>query len=171
MRRKGIAAHEPPDHKGDSVIWLTPPNILSQLGMFTLDPCAAPSPRPWPTALRHIELPEDGLTATWSGRVWLNPPYDETTHQWMQRMAHHQNGTALTFARTETELWQKWIFPFCKALLFISGRLWFRYPNGTKGPYSAGAPSVLIAYSDFDVKILKTCGIAGGFCIPEKRHQ
>jgi len=47
--------------------WLTPPAILHALGDFDLDPCAAPSPRPWPTAARHIELPEDGLTANWGG--------------------------------------------------------------------------------------------------------
>jgi hypothetical protein len=55
-------------------IWLTPREIVTPLGPFELDPCAAPSPRPWPTAVRHIELPECGLTAKWEGRVWLNPP-------------------------------------------------------------------------------------------------
>jgi hypothetical protein len=57
-------------HNAQTVIWLTPKFILDALGPFDLDPCAAPSPRPWPTALNHIELPEDGLKASWSGLVW-----------------------------------------------------------------------------------------------------
>lgn len=43
--------------------WLTPPSILTALDPFDLDPCAAPEPRPWPTADRHITRSEDGLTA------------------------------------------------------------------------------------------------------------
>jgi hypothetical protein len=49
-------------------IWLTPPDLLRRLGSFDLDPCAAPPPRPWPTAARHIALPDDGLSAVWA--VW-----------------------------------------------------------------------------------------------------
>ena len=63
----------------ESHVWLTPPAIIEPLGPFDLDPCAAPSPRPWPTAARHIELPEDGLTAEWHGRVWCNPPFGTQT--------------------------------------------------------------------------------------------
>src|SRR5579859_729831 len=66
--------------------WLTPPEIIQALGLFDLDPCAAPSPRPWPTASRHIELPEDGLAAKWHGRVWCNPPFGAHTAAWLARM-------------------------------------------------------------------------------------
>src|SRR5437867_202275 len=58
-------------------VWLTPPHILAALGPFDLDPCAAPEPRPWPTAERHIALPDDGLAADWdtwrtqSGQICL----------------------------------------------------------------------------------------------------
>jgi hypothetical protein len=101
VKGKGIGGHTAPN-KGEFIIWLTPPSILQFLGRFDLDPCAAPSPRPWPTATQHIELPEDGLSLPWAGRVWLNPPYDETLDKWMERMAAHKSGIALTFARTET---------------------------------------------------------------------
>ena len=62
---KGMASHE--RGADSSTIWLTPPKLLAFLGEFDLDPCAAPSPRPWPTAKRHIELPDDGLAAEWGG--------------------------------------------------------------------------------------------------------
>lgn len=54
---------------GNSQTWLTPKWILEPLGAFDLDPCAAPSPRPWDTAANHIELPTDGLASGWAGRV------------------------------------------------------------------------------------------------------
>lgn len=66
MRKGGIGSHTKPN-QGDTNTWLTPEYIIKALGPFDLDPCAAPSPRPWPTAKFHIELPEDGLAASWSG--------------------------------------------------------------------------------------------------------
>ena len=97
-----MGSHQSP--RSQTCVWLTPPDIISKLGPFDLDPCAAPEPRPWSTALHHIALPEDGLTAEWRGNVWLNPPYGPPTviTPWMQRLAKHGNGIALVFARTET---------------------------------------------------------------------
>jgi hypothetical protein len=136
---------------------------LWALGDFDLDPCAAPNPRPWPTALQHIALPDDGLLLPWKGRVWLNPPYGADIALWMRRMAAHRIGTALTFARTETEWWKLYVWPIAIALLFIYGRLNFCYPDGSMSPYNAGGPSVLIAYSANDADHLWMSGIQGAF--------
>lgn len=159
---QGIGGHTLPN-RGEHIVWLTPKAIISALGTFDLDPCAAPSPRPWPTALQHIELPEDGLKADWNGRVWLNPPYDERLGKWMQRMAAHRIGIALTFARTETAIWQTWIWPYAQAILFISGRLYFCLPDGSTAGGNAGGPSALIAYSPNDADHLWHSGIGGAF--------
>ena len=159
---QGIGGHTRPN-KGVDVIWLTPPSIIQMLGDFDLDPCAAPSPRPWPTAARHIELPEDGLAAEWVGRVWLNPPYDESLSAWMKKMGQHRNGISLTFARTETDIWQRWIWPSAHSVLFISGRLYFYLPDGSRAAGNAGGPSALISYSERDSDILINSGISGAF--------
>src|SRR5690349_17674464 len=118
--KKGIGGHQA-NWDGRSDTWLTPPHILKSLGKFDLDPCAAPSPRPWPTAKRHVELPTDGLSVEWKGRVWLNPPYGPQTGLWVERLAKHGNGISLTFARTETKFWHDWIFPFGHGILFLKG--------------------------------------------------
>lgn len=157
---QGIGGHTSPN-RGKDVIWLTPPSILQPLGLFDLDPCAAPSPRPWPTAIRHIELPDDGLDGEWSGRVFLNPPYDEDLGLWMRKMAEHQSGIALVFARTEIEVWQRWIWPYADTVLFIAGRLHFYLPDGTRAKGNAGGPSTLIAYSASDSEVLRNSGIGG----------
>jgi hypothetical protein len=69
-QKGGIGSHTKPN-QGDTNTWLTPEPIVRALGPFDLDPCAAPSPRPWDTAKFHIELPKDGLAADWSG-PWCN---------------------------------------------------------------------------------------------------
>lgn len=167
---KGIGGHTLAGN-GAFDTWLTPPEILWALGEFDLDPCAAPSPRPWPTAKRHIELPEDGLALPWEGRVYCNPPYGDKTSNWMERMATHGHGIALIFARTETDYWHRWIWPFTSGILFLAGRLNFYLPCGTRAGGNAGGPSALVAYGKSDAEILERCPIPGAFVVPKLRSE
>ncbi|HYW77226.1 MAG TPA: adenine methyltransferase [Gammaproteobacteria bacterium] len=149
---------------GATVNWLTPPWIIERVGLLDLDPCAAPEPRPWDTAKRHITLPDDGLSAEWSGSVWLNPPYGRETAKWLSKLASHNNGIALVFARTDTRMFHEYVFGRCSALLFLSGRPHFHKPDGMKAAGNSGGPLVLIAYgSDCDSRLAGS-GI-GGFCV------
>lgn len=149
--------------------WLTPPKIIDALGgplSFDLDPCA-PVNRPWAMASEHYTILDNGLTKPWSGRVWFNPPYGgpKVVGPWMRRMAAHGRGTALTFARTETDLFFETVWKCATALLFLRGRLYFHHVDGRQADANAGAPSVLIAYGKRDAEILKSCGIAGYFVV------
>lgn len=152
-------------------VWLTPPEIVEALGPFDLDPCAAPSPRPWPTASRHIELPEDGLAAEWAGRVWLNPPYGSHTGQWLGRMALHGNGIALVFARTETSMFRNWVWPHAAALMFLAKRPHFCHADGTRAAGNSGGPLVLIAYGAANANALRASGIAGALVTTEATRK
>lgn len=157
----GIGGH----HSGGftTETWLTPPHVLAALGTFDLDPCAAPSPRPWATALRHIELPQDGLAEPWIGRVWMNPPYGRETARWLARLADHGQGTALVFARTETAMFFSEVWGKADAILFLQGRLTFCRPDGKPGDANCGGPSALIAYGARDASILESCTLPGQF--------
>lgn len=157
----GIGGHQSAAARTD--VWLTPPHILGKLGAFDLDPCAAPEPRPWATARRHITLPDDGLAVEWTGRVWLNPPYGRAVGTWLARLAQHGRGTALIFARTETSFFRPTVWEAASAVLFIEGRLHFHYADGRRASANGGAPSVLIAYGDDDTEQLRASGIAGQF--------
>lgn len=148
-------------HTMGSDEWLTPRHILDALGTFDLDPCGAPETSLWPTARRHYRLPDDGLTRPWSGRVWLNPPYGKRVWLWMERLAVHGKGTALTFARTETAGFVEYIWRRADAIMFLHGRLHFHYPDGTRAAANAGAPSCLVAYGSDDVAALMGSGLAG----------
>lgn len=155
----GIGAHESTRSKTDE--WLTPPEIIADLGPFDLDPCAAID-RPWATAAQHYTRLDNGLIRRWRGRVWLNPPYS-IAGRFMARMASHGCGTALIFARTETAWWFKWVWPFAAALLFLEGRVNFHLPDGRRARKNAGAPSVLIAYGEDDALRLSDSRIPGKF--------
>lgn len=139
--------------------WLTPKWILDRLGAFDLDPCS-PIVRPWPTAKRHLTIEDDGLAHEWQGRVWCNPPYGREAAAWLAKMVTHGQGTVLVFARTETEMFHKYVWPHAHSLYFMRGRVAFCKTDGSnKG--GAGAPSVLIAYGDRDDDALAASGIPG----------
>jgi hypothetical protein len=143
--------------------WLTPQPILDALGSFDLDPCAAPEPRPWPTAARMVSKPDDGLSVEWHGRVWLNPPYSREAVKWIRRLADHGTGMALVFARTETSWFVDTVWNRATALLFLHGRVHFHRADGSRSVDNAGAPSVLVAYGEADAAVLESSGLSGTF--------
>lgn len=124
----GIGTHSLPN-RGEKDEWLTPPEILTALGSFDLDPCS-PVKRPWDTAKKHFTTNENGLTQNWAGRVWLNPPYGSETGKWLERLVNHGNGIALIFARTETEMFRRWVWERADSLFFFYGRLYFHHVSG-----------------------------------------
>lgn len=147
-------------HKAGTTTWLTPPHVLSALGDFDLDPCAAPN---WPTAKRHIILPRDGLAAEWRGRVWLNPPYGNEAWVWLARLAEHGQGTALVFARTETAGFVREVWSKAHGVYFLHGRLHFHHANGERAKANSGAPSCLVAYGEADAERLAMCALDGTY--------
>ena len=162
MTATGIGGHQSARMISDT--WLTPPEIIRELGPFDLDPCAAPEPRPWPTACRHITLPCDGLAADWgSDRVWLNPPYSREAVKWLRRLAVHGHGMALVFARTETAWFAEAVWQRATAARFLHGRVYFHRADGSRAPANSGAPSVLAAYGEEDAARLRDCALPGTF--------
>ncbi|WP_447767029.1 DNA N-6-adenine-methyltransferase [Sphingobacterium faecium] len=155
----GIGGHQ--TSVGNSQTWFTPKEIVTSLGEFDLDPCSHVN-RPWDTAKEHYTIEDNGLILPWSGRVWLNPPYDRyVIESFLKKMADHGNGISLIFARTETQPFQKWVFPYAESILFINGRLTFIDEFGIKGKANSGAPSVLISYSEYDSLMIEQSGING----------
>ena len=141
--------------------WLTPPEIIKALGEFDLDPCS-PINRPWDTAKNHFTELDNGLMQNWYGKVFCNPPYGKQTAHWLNKCAMHGNAIALTFARTETNMFFDYVWNKATAVLFIKGRLRFYHVTGQQAD-SAGAPSVLIAYGKDNAELLKNCSIKGKF--------
>lgn len=164
----GIGGHH--SARASTTTWLTPPAILIAMGgakSFDLDPCAAVG-QPWPTAHQHYTVVDNGLMKPWHGRVWLNPPYGRAIGAWLGRMAAHNHGVALIFARTDTAAFFDHVWRAASGLLFIAGRLAFLRADGSpmprkggKRPANSGAPSVLVSYGQHDLDVLAACGVEG----------
>jgi hypothetical protein len=75
--------------------YYTPAWVFERMGIsFDLDVCAPPGGIDWIPAARYFTQEDDGLAQEWSGRVWMNPPYSNTT-PWADRFIAHRNGVAL----------------------------------------------------------------------------
>ena len=156
----GMGTHQ--SAKMESDTWLTPPEIINQLGKVDLDPCTPPN-MPWRTATTMLTKEHDGLSADWSGFVFMNPPYGKETHKWMDKLAKHGNGIALIFARTETDMFVRTVWSKATSVLFIHGRIYFHHADGRKADANSGAPSVLVAYGSEADKRLKETTIKGTY--------
>ncbi|MDD5013577.1 MAG: DNA N-6-adenine-methyltransferase [Atribacterota bacterium] len=159
-RNKGIGGHQSAKMLKDE--WITSRDIIDQLKPFDLDPASSVN-HPWPIATINYTPADNGLLKEWprDAFIWLNPPYSKYLDAWMNRMAMHNNGIALIFARTETRTFFKYIWPVVDSILFIKGRLTFYNVDGTTPLYSSGAPSILIAYGKEATRRLENCNIKG----------
>jgi hypothetical protein len=108
---------------------------------------------------------ENGLLCKWEGFVWCNPPYGRALGVWLERMALHNNGIALVFARTDTKAFHSNVWPFATSLLFFKGRLTFCTPDGKLAPlgHNSGGPSCLIAFGEEGDNRLKKCADLGAY--------
>ncbi len=162
-----MASIAPPAHtRGEKTTdsWITPKPLIDALGPFDLDPCAC-IPQPWPCAARQYTEVDDGLMLPWEGLVYCNPPYGRSTEAWLNRMAMHGNGIALVFARTETRMFFRYVWPHAAAILFLRGRVTFFRPDGSMSPagHNSGGPSCLIAYGPVATERLRRNADLGAF--------
>lgn len=71
-----------------TVEWYTPPHIIEMaravLGDIDLDPASNDVAQRWIQA-RAYYTAETLLQAAWAGRIWLNPPFDDTP-TWVERL-------------------------------------------------------------------------------------
>jgi len=143
---------------GKSQSHFTPRWILDRLGKFGLDPCAG-HPRPWDCAT--VNLSSCGLDVPWTGRVWLNPPFNRyEVGKWVQRLADHGDGIALLHARTEAA-WFEPIWNSADAILFLADRIKFCDAKGREQKANSGAPAILAAWGERNEHALRNPGFDG----------
>lgn len=80
-------------------------------------------------------------------------------------MALHNNGIALAFARTDTVMFQHWVFKHAAAVMFLAKRPHFYRPDGTRAAGNSGGPICLIAYGEANVCALRASGLVGAITI------
>lgn len=74
-------------------------------------------------------IEEDGLSQSWDGDVWLNPPFSDKT-EWYRKAVNEVNAgnartvVALAPVDTSTQWFQNW-FSHANILCWLEGRSWY----------------------------------------------
>lgn len=147
--------------EGEENQWFTPQYIFDAIGLeFDMDPCSPGAGLTNVPAKKHLTIVEDGLATPWEGTVFVNPPYGKHTPEWMKKLAEHNDGIALVFARTDVKWFQDNVSS-SSAVCFISSRVKFHKGHIGDGSQvgTPGAGSMLIAYGEKAAEALKNSGL------------
>lgn len=128
--------------------WYTPKYIFDALGCkFDMD-VAAPVDRSYCHVPAKEFITAGSLEKEWNGFIWMNPPFGGRNGiaPWLDKMAAHGNGIALTPDRTSAPWWQK-AAEECGSLLFVSKKIKFIESSGTVSKHP-GTGTTLFAYGD-----------------------
>jgi len=120
--------------------WETPADFFSMLDTefhFTLDVCASASNSKCP---RFFSTDDNGLSQSWSGVCWMNPPYGREIGEWV-RKAYEESQRGATVvclipARTDTAYWHDYVMRSSEVRL-VRGRLHFggKADKGHNAPF------------------------------------
>jgi phage N-6-adenine-methyltransferase len=107
--------------------WETPQFLFEGLNAefgFELDVCATEETA---KCKRFFTSDDDGLSQTWSGVCWMNPPYGRQIERWMKKAFESAGEGVLVVclvpARTDTRWWHK--YAMRGEIRFLRGRLKF----------------------------------------------
>lgn len=124
-------------------LWATPQDFFDRYNAiynFTTDVCATDENA---KCANYYTIATDGLSQTWTGNCWMNPPYGREIKQWMQKAYESSlNGATvvcLVPARTDTAWWHDYAMQ--GEIEFIRGRLKFGGHNN-----SAPFPSAVVVF-------------------------
>ena len=125
-------------------LWETPQDLFDKVNAefgFTLDVCALPENA---KCEKFYSPAEDGLSQSWTGVCWCNPPYGRQIGKWVRKAffssAEGATVVMLLPARTDTKWFHDYILHRAE-VRFLKGRLKF---GG--GINSAPFPSMLVVF-------------------------
>ena len=150
--------------------WYTPAKNIeaarSVMGGIDLDPASCEIAQRTVKALRFFDKTRDGLKQPWSGRIWLNPPYDaRLIDRFIAKLlADYQTGDVqqaiiLTNSATDTG----WFYDLTNAaqrVCFTRGRIHFTSPlSESDSPRQGQAFTYLGDHPDAFAERFKTFGL------------
>jgi len=132
----------------ESEEWYTPPSVLDSvltvLGEIDLDPCS--NPKKTVPAKNYFTQEEDGLSKSWLGKIFMNPPYGNVIDGWVTKLVSEYNegnvteAIALLPGRIDTGWFQK--FSGC-TWSAMRGRIKFLREDGAESD-PAPFPSIFV---------------------------
>ncbi len=128
--------------------WFTPPTIIAAarrvMGGIDLDPATCLAAQAIIQAATYYTVEDSGLFHAWTGRIWLNPPFDAPTiRRFVAKLVNaYQAGDVaqavlLTDAGTDTR-WFHTALDAATAVCFSRGRIHFLTTQGLSGSPTRG---------------------------------
>ena len=130
-------------HNSGNNEWYTPKEYIEAaravMGRIDLDPASSPEANETVMAERFFTAQDDGLRQSWSGRVWMNPPYARgLIEAFAEKLVTHFEAGDVTEAivlinnATETG-WFRTLIAGASAVVFPYHRIKFYQPGGKIG--------------------------------------
>ena len=133
--------------------YYTPAWVFESLGLrFDLDPAHPNHPTNVPV-LTYYTQQQDGLQMQWFGRVWMNPPFSQST-VWVHKFMMHKNGIALlpiAKSRWFNEIWDD-----CDGVIPLTYKTKFTFEGSEKG--SIFLPVALFGYGEENIQAMRKLG-------------
>ena len=126
-------------------MWATPQDFFDNLNTefnFDIDVCATPENT---KCNKFFTEEQDGLSQSWRGTCWCNPPYGREIEKWVSKayISCKEYGATVVMllpARTDTKWFHKYIYHQAE-IRFVKGRLKF---GGAIN--SAPFPSMIVVF-------------------------
>ena len=144
-------------HNGGGNEWYTPKEHIEAarevMGGIDYDPASSDIAQKVVQAERYDTIDTNGLTKTWSGRVWMNPPYaSELIPLFCVKLKLHVNcgdiEQAIILVNNATEtIWFNELIEIASAIVFPKGRVKFFMPDGRPGAPLQGQAVIYIGKS------------------------
>lgn len=134
--------------------YYTPLWIFEALKLeFDLDPCSPITGSFVPTQHRY-HLPGDGLTASWFGLIWMNPPFSKPS-PWVEKFIDHKNGIALL--PMSMGKWFESIWEAADGIVILPRTIKFERPNNERGDIFSR--TLLFAFGEISYQALKSSNL------------
>ena len=141
--------------------WYTPSRFTDAarltMGSIDLDPASSEIANKSVQSEKIYTEQENGLTKSWSGNVWMNPPYNnslvsEFTKKLVEELPNIKQACVLVNNATETK-WFHYISEYCSAICILKGRIKFIDMDGNET--GTGLQGQVIMYFGKDIDKFK----------------
>lgn len=124
------------NNSGDNE-WFTPAEYIeaarSVMGSIDLDPASNDFANQTVKATVYYTEENDGLKQTWSGNIWMNPPYSSgLVKPFVDKLVESDFSQAVVLVNNATETtWFRKLIDKADAVVFPTGRIRFQKDSGT----------------------------------------
>jgi len=134
--------------------YYTPSWIFAKLNItFDIDVASPPNGPPFTPCKKYFTQLDDGLTQTWQGSVFMNPPFSNPG-MWVAKWLDHANGIALLpFSKSA---WFDKLWDSQAAIVRLPWNLKFNDPKGGGG--SIFLACLLAGLGEANIKALNNIG-------------